>query len=155
MAAYGLFIHLALLCGSRAAGSQHEWHLYQLLGGLLDAVHRVLLHNMQNCIMSWAAVQQHLLSVGVRYPAHLLPNVVAMLSSLQQQASLMQQQQLLVAAQMQQQQPGAGSSASAAAVAAAPLQGELLAAAAAGAGAQLRMEPVSPVDKKSLAKAMR
>ncbi|KAK9814268.1 hypothetical protein WJX72_003136 [[Myrmecia] bisecta] len=78
--------------------------------------------------------------VGVRYPAHLLPQVVATLASAQ---ALISQQQL----QLQQQQAGGGPGSS--------LQQQALQAAAMGAGGAIRVEPVSPVDKKSLAKALR
>lgn len=80
-------------------------------------------------------------SAGVRYPAHLLHLVVATLSSIQ---TLMPPQ-----AQLRQPADAAGSSNAAA------LQEEALKAAAMGAGGALRTEPVSPIDKKSLSKALR
>ena len=78
---------------------------------------------------------------GVRYPAHLLHLVVATLSSIQ---SLMPPQP-----QLKQPMNGVGQSGGAA------LQEEALKAAAMGAGGALRPEPVSPIDKRSLTKALR
>ncbi|DBA97285.1 hypothetical protein WJX77_012218 [Trebouxia sp. C0004] len=79
--------------------------------------------------------------VGVRYPAHLLHLVVATLSSIQ--TLMPPQQQLKHAGNVT---AGSGSSA---------LQEQALKAAAMGAGGALRTEPVSPIDKKSLMKALR
>ena len=77
----------------------------------------------------------------MRYPAHLLHLVVATLSSIQ---TLMPPQ-----AQLRPPANGAASFKSAA------LQEAALKAAAMGAGGALRTEPVSPIDKKSLSKALR
>lgn len=77
----------------------------------------------------------------MRYPAHLLHLVVATLSSVQ----------TLMPAQAQMRHPADG----AAFTNSAALQEEALKAAAMGAGGALRTEPVSPIDKKSLSKALR
>lgn len=77
---------------------------------------------------------------GVRYPAHLLHLVVATLSSTQ----------TLMPPSAQLRPPPAGASCNSAA-----LQEDALKAAAMGAGGALRTEPVSPIDKKSLSKALR
>ena len=76
----------------------------------------------------------------MRYPAHLLHLVVATLSSIQS---------LMPPAQLRQPMNGVGQSGGAA------LQEEALKAAAMGAGGALRTEPVSPIDKRSLTKALR
>lgn len=78
---------------------------------------------------------------GVRYPAHLLHLVVATLASIQ---SMMPPHQ-----QLRQPLTSAGQSGGDA------LHEDALRAAAMGAGGALRTEPVSPIDKKSLAKALR
>lgn len=80
-------------------------------------------------------------AAGVRYPAHLLHLVVATLSSIQ--TLMPPQQQLRQAGNIT---AGSGSTA---------LQEQALKAAAMGAGGALRTEPVSPIDKKSLMKALR
>lgn len=78
---------------------------------------------------------------GVRYPAHLLPLVVATLTSMQSlMPALNQGKGPLTAAEL------SGGTA---------LQAEALKAAAMGAGGALRTEAVSPIDKKSLTKAFR
>lgn len=78
---------------------------------------------------------------GVRYPAHLLPLVVATLTSMQ----------ALMPAQNQARDPLAAAELSGGTA----LQAEALKAAAMGAGGALRNEAVSPIDKKSLTKAFR
>lgn len=77
----------------------------------------------------------------MRYPAHLLHLVVATLSSIQ----------MLMPAQAQM----SGSIGVGALSNGAVLQEQALKAAAMGAGGALRTEPVSPIDKRSLAKALR
>ncbi len=89
----------------------------------------------------------------MRYPPHLLQEVVATLSSAQQQASA-----IAAAANeahnaaTQQQHPAAAQHI-------AKVEGQLdqqaLRAAAMGAARQVRLEPVSAVDPKSVAKAFR
>ena len=74
---------------------------------------------------------------GVRYPAMLLPEVVAMLTTAQSSLGPAAQQLL-----QNGQLPG-------------QLSGEALQAASLGAGGALRLEPVSPVDQKAVAKAFR
>jgi len=81
------------------------------------------------------------LAAGVRYPAHLLHLVVATLSSIQ--TLMPPQEQLRQAGSVT---AGSGSTA---------LQEQALKAASMGAGGALRTEPVSPIDKKSLMKALR
>ena len=80
-------------------------------------------------------------AAGVRYPAHLLHLVVATLSSIQ----------TLMPPQPQLKQPTAATELSGSTA----LQEQALKAAAMGAGGALRTEPVSPIDKRSLAKAFR
>ncbi len=80
-------------------------------------------------------------TAGVRYPAHLLHLVVATLQSIQ---TLMPPQP-----QLRQSMIGGEQSGSTA------LQEQALKAAAMGAGGALRTEPVSPIDRKSLTKALR
>ena len=84
---------------------------------------------------AWAAC------AGVRYPAHLLHLVVATLSSIQ----------TLMPPQAQMRQPADGATFTNPAA----LQEDALKAAAMGAGGALRTEPVSPIDKRSLSKALR
>ena len=80
-------------------------------------------------------------TTGVRYPAHLLPLVVATLTSMQS----------LMPAQHQSKEPLTAAELSGGIT----LQAEALKAAAMGAGGALRTEAVSPIDKKSLTKAFR
>lgn len=77
----------------------------------------------------------------MRYPAHLLHLVVATLSSIQ----------TLIPPQAHLRAPVAGAAVSNSIA----LQEDALKAAAMGAGGALRTEPVSPIDKKSLSKALR
>lgn len=77
----------------------------------------------------------------MRYPAHLLPLVVATLTSMQ---ALMPAQNQAVEPVNPDQLTGSTA-----------LQADALKAAAMGAGGALRTEVVSPIDKKSLAKAFR
>ena len=84
------------------------------------------------CCCCWGLT---LISTGVRYPASLLPEVVAMLSTAQSMV-------MPNAAIQQMGQLG-------------QLTGEALQAASLGAGGAIRTEPVSPVQPKSLAKAFR
>ena len=93
-------------------------------------------------------------AAGVRYPPHLLQEVVATLSSAQQQASAIAAaaNEAHNATTQQQQHPAAAQHI-------AKVEGELdqqaLRAAAMGAARQVRLEPVSAVDPKSVAKAFR
>ena len=80
-------------------------------------------------------------STGVRYPAHLLPLVVATLTSMQS----------LMPAQNHAKEPLTAAELSGGTT----LQADALKAAAMGAGGALRTEAVSPIDKKSLTKAFR
>ena len=81
----------------------------------------------------------------MRYPPHLLQEVVATLSSAQQQAS----------AAMPNEAPSAAPPQQHTAKVEGQLDQQALRAAAMGAARQVRLEPVSPVDPKSVAKAFR
>lgn len=95
----------------------------------------------------------------MRFPAHLLPEVVATLTAAQSAVDA------VPAAAGGQPAAPAGPLAPAGAAAASPalspgdaaeaLGREALRAAAMGAGGALRLEPVAPVDRRSLAKALR